>query len=595
MSQVKNQDFWLGSLAGNAAIDKVIASESRNAECRKLYQAMQDTARTCLHSHPKAPIFKAGLLNDHGQSHELADFFVDRLPEDWKRDFRCHTCLRFLRNWGALVCVGSTGDLIPLFWKPDDSIPQQFQGVVEAIASALPESDIKESFDLPANGLIGVREVTKGFRHMHFDFTGARESKRRYLAGHTPASTHELTNMLERVLKDNTQEAVDHAARLLLEDKLPYSDKHKGSIRWLQGLYNDEKIMEKDGIRQRNLIWHFSASSFVGCIHSLRSGAVGELLSWIREGASSHDIERKWKALAGPLVYMRPTAAPKAGNILMAEKLFAELSLTADDMRRAYLTLDQIPDSAFLYRASTPSRPTLNVFGGLQRRRAPIAIATTNDGARTAITFTRFVKEILPAARKIEFKLPEKDNIYFFLTGLPNSAPLMQWHTPDNLGSWFVNAIKRPVEIFNLAAGWVQVPYIVAFPNMWPDLATLTSSSETSLDRTKPLCGSLPSDEEFATFKHKHHSIHYLVGLSGAQRKSSSLCLFPSFLKTELHGVRSTIEAYSKRGTVERQETGKDAVAGIEIAKSVEDKLGDVFRITDSKDAVETYELTYWE
>ena len=117
---------------------------------------------------------------------------------------------------------------MPLFWNPDnDIIPIQFRGSVRFVADALKEGCVRESFDPPGDGVIGVAKVTKGFRHMHFDFTGTIANKRRHLAGLSPASTHELANMLERVLKDNIKEVVDRAAYLLIEDKLSHSDKHK--------------------------------------------------------------------------------------------------------------------------------------------------------------------------------------------------------------------------------------------------------------------------------------------------------------------------------------------------------------------------------
>ena len=349
---------------------------------------------------------------------------------------------------------------------------------------------------------------------------------------------------------------------------------------------------------RQNLIWHFAGSSFVGCIHSLRSGAVSELLSWIRQEEPIILIQLRWKSLAGPITYMRPTAAPKLGNIFVAEKLFTDLNLTQEDMRRIYLTPDEIPDCAFLYRAPSSRTAAPTIFGNVAPREASIKGSKVGQSdfdsfPPTAINFTKFARDVLPTARKLEYKLPEDDHIFFFITGRPNSTPLMQWHTPDNLASWYVNARKRPIRKHKLAAGWALVPYITAFPNMWPDLATLTSA-ETFPDRTKHIYGSLLSDETFASFKYKHHRIHYLVGLGGAQDDPSSLCLFPTFLKSEFHGVRSTIETYSNKGRVEGQEAGKDAVAGVEITKKEGQQLDNLFRVTDWKGRVETYKLVLW-
>ena len=173
----------------------------------------------------------------------------------------------------------------------------------------------------------------------------------------------------------------------------------------------------------------------------------------------------------------------------------------------------------------------------------------------------------------------------------------MQWHCPDNLASWYTLRHPKPlVKEYKLAAGWTQVPYIVAFPNMWPGLAAFASSGPPA-DRTKHSYSLLPSDETLTSFKHRHHGCRYLVGFRGAIDSATSrgLALFPQFLESEFHGVRSTIEAYSKQGTIERQEAGKYAVAGVKIDKEKGREMDDLFRVTDWKGKVETYKVILWD
>lgn len=69
------------------------------------------------------------------------------------------------------------------------------------------------------------------------------------------------------------------------------------------------------------------------------------------------------------------------------------------------------------------------------------------------------------------------------------------------------------------------------------------------------------------------NGFRYLVGLHGIKQKhDSELCLFPTLLKSDFHGVRSTIERYSKMGRIEMPSNGP-VVGGIEINKS-KDKTG---------------------
>ena len=512
-----------------------------------------------------------------------------------------------MRGWGTLVHVDSTtGDLIPLFWDPNGGgVPPVYTDSVKTISDLLKKSPISHQHKSTPDGVMAGVVECGGFTHMHFDFTGYWEKRgeTNHVASLMPASTSELTVMLDRVLEDNDKETVEHAAYLLLEDKLPYSDKHKGAIRWLQDLYEPDRFSGKDEASRRNLLFYFAARSFIGCINSLRNGMTSELLEMIRCGTDPEEIRATWSSLAGPLTYMRPTAAPKAGNITAAENLLTELKLTENDMRRAFLTIDQIPPSAFLYRSSKPAPiSTSGIFASVIPRGNSYLtgekVSNTNldDMSAASITFARFVSEVLPTAQKIEYKLPWEDYFCFFITGLPDTAPLMQWHTPTNLASWYVNISSRNATRYKLAAGWVQVPYIVSFPHMWRHLP-LSESSVAENTKHPASSGTLPPPEAMSSFKHKQHGIRYLVGLEGVTEENvRSLSLFPSVLKSEMHGVRATIEAYSNKGTTERLNGGKDAfIGGVSINRAKGEEIKKVFRVTNRKGRVEVYKVILFE
>jgi hypothetical protein len=62
-----------------------------------------------------------------------------------------------------------------------------------------------------------------------------------------------------------------------------------------------------------------------------------------------------------------------------------------------------------------------------------------------------------------------------------------------------------------------------------------------------------------AAFKYYHskNGFRYLVGLDGITHwHDTELCLFPTLLKSEFHGVRSTIERHSKMGRVRMPDAG---------------------------------------
>ena len=135
---------------------------------------------------------------------------------------------------------------------------------------------------------------------------------------------------------------------------------------------------------------------------------------WWNPDTKFEQIKTSWSCLAGPLTYLRPVAAPKADNIAVAEKLFAELKLTKNDMRRAFLVLDQIPPSAFVYRSSPLTPTTGNIFNIVIPRNAhPMSDKVSDKNGdhvpAASITFAKFVNEVLPIAEKLEYKLPKVD------------------------------------------------------------------------------------------------------------------------------------------------------------------------------------------
>ena len=173
MSQTKNRDYWIGSICGDYGSEKSLAFEARNLECKQLYEAMQNTAKIHLQSHPQEIIFQADLNGKRGRFRSISDIFIRHLPVDFKEDFQCTACLRFMHSWGALSCVDrSTGSLIPLFWDPA-AVPLPFKDAVKAVADVLKDCSIHHLYsNLPGSGMIGVAKATKVFKHMHFDFNG---------------------------------------------------------------------------------------------------------------------------------------------------------------------------------------------------------------------------------------------------------------------------------------------------------------------------------------------------------------------------------------------------------------------------------------
>jgi hypothetical protein len=121
-----------------------------------------------------------------------------------------------------------------------------------------------------------------------------------------------------RALNEFTPEHIDTAITLLEGNALYRSEKILGPALWLRDLH---AARTNGGVR---LVWKAVALAPAGFCHP-RSGMLGTLLEDIAEGRSFEAVRRAFDAKMAPTAYQRPTAAPTAGEIAVAEKLFAEL------------------------------------------------------------------------------------------------------------------------------------------------------------------------------------------------------------------------------------------------------------------------------
>jgi hypothetical protein len=552
-----------------------------------LHVAMQKNAESLLNDHPTSPIFRVDY--DHG-SGSLYDVYEESYPANLRQEFRCVTCRKFMRRFGDLALVDEhSGALLPLFWNPENHV-EPFVGPIAAVAKLFAGRKASKGFKvIPSKRHAGIKECG-GWAHMSFDFPETRV-RPNDLAALSVASTPELAAMLTQVLKDYDLDVVRRASQLVLDDKLSYADSHKASLRWLLDLkeHQQQKLEATDEVAKHNLLYHIAASSFLGCLKQLRSGAVGTLLSDVKENKSFQEIQRSWDQIAGPVNYMRPIAAPTAGNIAMAEQLFSSLGLTKEDMRREYLTPGDIPEGVYMFRDRQHPPLTTSkegVFDHLipkntsSKQSQQHGDGSILDDPPASMSFSAFAKKVLPTATKVEYKLPAKTHIYFLITGRKGTKPLMQWHDDINRVSWYTHVEAGSVSSYGLSPGWTIVPYIVPFPHLWDAIPASTT---------------FPLSEDRAAFKYYHgkNGFRYLIGLDGVdEQEETELSLFPTFLKSKFHGVRSTIEAYSKAGRIERL-AGTPMVGGVEIKKSKDIKH--LFKVTDQSGQQGTYEILLFE
>lgn len=511
-------------------------------EARQFLNDVETRASKLLKSH-RSRIFTTDL-----DPRQLWTAYLNGLPTEKRQEYTCNTCRSFVKCAGHLALIDDSGALVPLFWSA--KVPATFKKTCTEIAARFSDARVVAEYK-PDNGAkqdIGKAQ-TVGFHHLHF-YVPPDRCVNPQPRGVTTLSTQDAATMLARVLSDYSLESVEKAHQILSQHKLPGADNHIGATTWLLDIVSRSRIPKKEEAARHNLLYRYAATAFPGCLSQLRSGPLAKLLGHLESSTGFDEIKREWTALTDPDKYMRPTVAPRLGNVQASEKLFNDLGLTAADMRRRFLCADEVPDHTYLWQRKKP-KTELKIFGSV----ATSTAKPTDDLPPSSISFTKLVTQILPTASRVWLKIPSFKAINFFITGYEDTKPLMQWHNDSNRVSTYVYTNPSHVAKHGLRAeDWNEAYGLIPAPWLW-DVSEAVKSfplpSDADLKANED--GALEGDgaqKPGLQYFHTKNGIKYAFLLDGVYDKSSSsLCLFPQWLRGDLHGVRSTIEQYSNQGT----------------------------------------------
>lgn len=455
----------------------------------------------------------------------------------------CNCCRRFIQRYGTLATIDDNGVIRSAMW------PQKAEGLyaisIVQMGAAVEASKITGVFCVGTDEHQLGQDIEGGHRHLHVPTINMRRERE---PGPWMALKIQDFDTLSRALVEYPVEIVAQAVALLEGDDMARSEKERGPARFLLDLHKATAAVPSS-----NMIWRALAHAPVGWA-TPRSGMIGTLLDDLVAGLALPDVKAKFAAKMHPLAYQRPTAAPKAGAVAAAEKLVADLNL-APALDRRMATID---DLELLWRrpfhtdALKPIKA--GVFAGLLAEPTPIRTSAQ-------ITWSRFQREVLPQARKIEFQSSGLLNMCGILTETnPGSKRLFQWDNPVSHYTYHTPyGDGMPASRWNVpGSGWVDVEGVTLAPYMWE-----------------------------GNHLANHAPMALLLVKGSYDTEASELCLFPEFLRSELHGVRAVIEAHSKRGRVKRV---AGAIAGLTVNKG---RLPHLVRVTTDR-VVNVYTITGW-
>lgn len=425
----------------------------------------------------------------------------------------CHACRHFLQRFGGLATIAADGLVTSAFWNTDDA-PDLYRPAVAILRAAVRRSAVTGVF-LSSDRVWGTPQ-TGIWSHLSLK-PAVVHANRILTAGQAMAEKKEDFKNVSRALGEFTKEQLGVALTILESEALYRNEKVLGPAKWLKELKDAADSVR--GSARNNIIWRAVAAAPAGFCHP-RSSMIGTLLDDIAAGLPFDDLSRRFKEKMNPLLYQRPQAAPAAGAIAAAEKIVAELKV-AGSLARRFARLDEIQA---LWKPTPKKTPETNgVFGHLQPKNAePKPMVAL---PKQVITWDKFSKTVLPTAERIELLAPEIGGYVALVTAVnPEAPPILQWDHENarNPVSWYVWAGGSPARQFGLSPGsYVEVDAITLRPSMWNG-------------------------------GNEHQGVGVIFVLRGAREtRAPSVCLFPECLKSEFHGIRSVIEAYSAAGTIE--------------------------------------------
>lgn len=474
----------------------------------------------------------------------LSTLFIESLPAERRPTYVCRACERFIDRYGALVTVDDRGVKSSVLWD-EGGVPPLFVDAAMALRRAVESAAIEGVFlsNEKVWGLPSNRDRARSKVWYHMAVTPPRDLVFRNTglvnAGQRMAELREEHNMLSRGLADFPVEHVRTAYAALSNGQLYRSERCIGVAKWLIDLHESLAQAPRTGGKgvpagradlRDALIWRAVATAPVGYAH-VRSGMIGTLLEDIAAGLPFADIKAKFDAKMDPLKYLRPTAAPTAGNIAQAEKVVATLRSTGS-LDRRFARMEDV--QSWLWRPPT-MLPTgigdvkKGVFDHL-RTAYPNLLAGAGM-PEVKITFEKFRREVLPTATKIEFRVTPRLNLASLVTAAnPDAPPIIQWDTEDarNTVTWFLYHGGREASYWNLKPGWATVSGVTLQPSMWDG-------------KPRP---------------HLGESVFFLI--EGARDTGYKVGggLFNEHLKSDYHAIRSTLEAHFNRTPVADPEHG---------------------------------------
>lgn len=477
----------------------------------------------------------------------LSTVYLENIAEAFRQQFNCMACRDFIRRFGGAVFLQPDGTTVSALWDPATA-PELYR---ESVAKMKAFVEAKAVGGLLYTNAKDWGHAEKGgFNHFHVSVSLARPAGTNdWDSDHAvQARARQNYKDLLAFLSDTDTEILRKVFHLFKTEQIQGKAKFEG---WVGFLLNAAetwtKMVSEDGGSQKRVrqwLWYAVARAATGWCQS-RKSSIGSLVENLSIGVPQADAIRAFHAITKSTVYQRPTAAPTEGNVEVAEKLIERLGL-ASALKRRYARVDEVlPYAIWRPTPLGKSAPVEGgVFGHIATKGSQAAVSRqTASSTAVVMTWEKFARTVLPEALRIRAVLPPGlSPLGGLLTAQdPDAGCLIRWDRPES---------RNPFSWYCAYSG-------AGLPGIHPKVYGTAAGAELEVTAV------LPSVPQWVGGENRDprwdQSLTILVdGLTAPDDTRG--CLFPEILRSELHAIRSTIEAYSQN---ERLESVPDAAVGI--------------------------------
>jgi hypothetical protein len=466
----------------------------------------------------------------------LFKLYLDNIPEEVRQHYNCHTCKSFIRRYGGLAYINDKGESVSVMWNIP--INNLFTKSMKEMKKAVEKAKVTGVFYVDESEKALGTPVTESWSHLfallyssHACFNKNRLRTSQQVSAEKKEDFKTLINAMIQY-NDNT---VDQAIKLLKSEVLYRSEKCLGVAEWLKDIKNKRTVSKNNNIRN-NLTWLAVASAPPGFCH-IKSSTIGTLLDDIEKGLSFQSVKNRFAEKMSPNQYQRPTSLPKNDREKeAAEKIIAKLGIEKSLSRR-FARFEEIQT---IWTPKTTKENIQNRKGGIFSH-VPTEKSVRDNFKKheinippKIITWDKFEKTVIPSADSIKFEVPLcAMNYVAMITSInKEDPPILQWDHEDNRNpiSWYVHRGGSLPENWGIDRNscidksLCNVTGICYRPSMWNNNdSSLGKGIIAILEGAKDLC----------------------------KKTETGVGLFPEILKSELHEIRKTIEAYSNEAILE--------------------------------------------